>query len=161
MNNIELIEKYPFLKIENNDSAVENLEEMSTKLDWMPNGWRKKFGEKMCQEISEALTNNGVALEEYYILDIKEKFGALRWYDANSGDAYNEVNNIIDKYEAISERTCICCGEPATKISLGWISPYCDSCASGINNGGIRLKNTVPIEEFYNDSHTINASENI
>lgn len=157
--NVRLIERYPFLKICEGEDWDEGYND--TKLDWMPLGWRKKFGETMCQEIADTLTEYGVPLDEYYICDIKEKFGALRWYDGNSGDAYNAVNDIIDKYEVISERTCICCGEPATRISLGWICPYCDSCAEGLNNGGIRLRNTVPIEEFYNDSHTINATENI
>ena len=34
----------------------------------------------------------------------------------------------VDKYENLSYHTCINCGKPATKISTGWICPYCDNC---------------------------------
>ena len=40
--------------------------------------------------------------------------------------ASKEVYEIIKKYENLSRNTCISCGEPATKISDGWISPFCD-----------------------------------
>jgi hypothetical protein len=58
-------------------------------------------------------------------MQIKEKFGELRWYDEFSTQ---DVQDIIDKYEDISRRTCLICGKPATKMSTGWISPYCDDC---------------------------------
>lgn len=93
-----------------------------TELDAMPEGWRKAFGLQMCDEIKEALIKNNY-LKQYRIIQIKEKFGTLRWYDAAAPE---EVYRIIDKYEDISEKTCIVCGKPATYISTGWISPYCD-----------------------------------
>ncbi len=46
----------------------------------------------------------------------------------NNAAAPEEVYKIIQKYEYISEKTCIVCGRPATKISTGYISPYCDDC---------------------------------
>lgn len=45
-----------------------------------------------------------------------------------------KIQDIISKYEKISARTCIECGKPATKISLGWISPWCDDCSSKIHD---------------------------
>lgn len=48
---------------------------------------------------------------------------SLCWYDAHSS---TEIYKIIEKYEKISRNTCIVCGKPATKISNGWICPYCD-----------------------------------
>lgn len=45
-----------------------------------------------------------------------------------------KVGNIISKYEQLSARTCIKCGQPATKISLGWISPWCDNCSNDIHD---------------------------
>ena len=39
---------------------------------------------------------------------------------------YDEIQNIIDKYEEISAYTCCECGKPATQITTGWICPYCD-----------------------------------
>ena len=59
-------------------------------------------------------------------MQIKEKYGSLRWYD--SGGNIEIMREIIPKYEEESLHTCICCGKLATKISKGWISPYCDKC---------------------------------
>ena len=59
------------------------------------------------------------------IADILLQIGGLRWYNAAAPE---EVYKIIQKYEYISEKTCIVCGRPATKISTGYISPYCDDC---------------------------------
>ena len=96
-----------------------------TELDDMPDGWRKAFGIQMCKEIKNELKKYNY-LYKYRIMQIKEKFGTLRWYD--NGSPNGCVNPIIIKYENISGRTCIVCGKPATKISKGWISPYCDQC---------------------------------
>jgi len=95
-----------------------------TELDDMEPGWRKAFGIQMCEEIKQALKKHNY-LYKYRITQIKEKFGTLRWYDEG---APKEVHDIIDKYENLSWDTCICCGKPATKITAGWISPYCDDC---------------------------------
>lgn len=101
-----------------------------TELDAMPEGWRKVFGIQMCKEIKAALKKHKGALHKYRITQIKEKFGSLRWYDNWSTE---EVSQIIRKYESISARTCIDCGKPATKISTGWICPYCDDCIGDRN----------------------------
>ena len=98
-----------------------------TELDNMPIGWRNAFGLQMCQEIKDALLKVGgrKLLKAYRIMDIKEKYGTLRWYDAG---APKEVYDIIHKYEELSFRTCIECGKPAKYITQGWISPYCEDC---------------------------------
>ena len=44
-----------------------------------------------------------------------------------------EIFEIIEKYENLSYHTCINCGKPATKISTGWICPYCDNCIGDRN----------------------------
>lgn len=97
-----------------------------TKLDCMPDGWRKAFGEQMCEEIREALIKDDL-LYKYLVIDIKEKYGALRWYDRYGND---EAHEIIKKYFIMSEHTCIDCGETATKRTTDWISPYCNKCAT-------------------------------
>lgn len=99
----------------------------STELDAMPDGWRKAFGIRMCGEIKKALLDAGGPdlLYSYRILQIKEKYGELRWYDAYAPDC---VFDIISKYACISAKTCINCGKKATKLSTGWVSPYCDEC---------------------------------
>ena len=62
---------------------------------------------------------------EYLILDMKEKYGMLRTYSIYSQD---EIPKIENHYEDISSKICCICGNPATKISTGWICPYCDDC---------------------------------
>lgn len=95
-----------------------------TELDAMDKGWRDAFGLQMCKEIRAALLKHGwKCLFKYRITQIKEKYGTLRWYDLNNTQ---EIQDIINKYEDISYRTCVVCGKPATKISTGWICPYCD-----------------------------------
>lgn len=103
-----------------------------TELDSMPDGWRKAFGIKMCDEIKRELKRHKGALKKYRITQIKEKFGGLRWYDNwGTEKIYKEI---IPKYEAISYETCINCGKPAMYISKGWISPYCCNCAKKKEN---------------------------
>lgn len=54
-----------------------------------------------------------------------------------------KIGDIISKYEQLSARTCIKCGQPATKISLGWISPWCDNCSNNIHD------NLMDINEYF------------
>lgn len=98
-----------------------------TELDNMPNGWRRAFGIQMCKEIKRALLDEGgrEKLKKYRINDIKEKWGALAWYDSNGCE---EVTRICEKYEYISYRTCIKCGRTADYVTSGWITPYCRKC---------------------------------
>lgn len=147
MTNKELLERYPFLIPRNywTDEIMkpeERDEEERTLLDGMPQGWRIAFGEQMCEEIREELIKHGY-LNEYRIVQIKEKFGELRWYDNGSP---GKVSNIISKYEDISRHTCIRCGKPATLISKGWISPYCD-CVK--ESAWYKEERFIPIEKFY------------
>lgn len=147
MENKKLCERYPFLIPRNcwTDKTIWNkrirkrnwryVEPYSyTELDEMPEGWRKAFGIQMCEEIREVLIK-GNYLRDYRIAQIKEKFGALRWYDEGTPDSiYKKIQDIIYKYEEISARTCINCGKPATKISTGWICPFCDKCADKLSD---------------------------
>lgn len=123
MTNKELCDTYPFLI----PTDVKDWNYEYTLLDEMPRGWRIVFGEQMCQDIKDVLLDEGgqLLLNSYHVLEIKEKFGYLHWY----GSFYTKrLNYIINKYERLSEHICINCGKTATKISKGWISPWCDDC---------------------------------
>jgi len=124
--NKALCERYPFLIAHSvwADKPKEDYDYII--LDLMPSGWRRAFGIQMCEEIRKILIENDF-LYDYRIDDIKEKYGELRWYDFG---APQEVYNITNKYRKLSRKICICCGQPATKISMGWISPWCDKCAN-------------------------------
>ena len=116
-----------------------------TELDEMPDGWRKAFGEQMCEEIRNALIEDG-DLDRWRIVQCKEKYGSLRVYD-NGCKKNSHVPDIIDKYSRISARTCIVCGKQATQITTGWISPFCDDCC--INCG---VGKSVPIDEWLKEA---------
>ena len=128
LKNWILVNKYPFLipKYWNRDSmtyeADKDYDYTLTELDAMPDGWRKAFGEMMCEEIKDELVKHN-CLDEYLILDIKEKFGQLRWYDNGTPIGCN-VSQIIDKYSVLSENICIICGKPDVPMI------FCKKCYS-------------------------------
>lgn len=112
-----------------------------TELDHLPDGWRLAFGEQLCEELNTALNKTNFA-DDYRITEIKEKWGGLRWYDNGST---TEMQDIIDKYESLSFRTCINCGKPAKWVTRGWISPYCDSCKTELENSKHFYDNFSPL----------------
>lgn len=127
MDNKELIAEYPFLLPRNvfTDKVLDSYDYSYTLLDDMPKGWKLAFGEQMCKELKRVLIDEGF-LYDYRILQIKEKFGQLRWYD-NCGSEM--LWKVISKYEDLSKYTCIECGNKGKVRKLfGWISPYCDDC---------------------------------
>lgn len=90
-------------------------------LDLIPGGWRN-LAYNMIEEIMKIYP-------EYNITDLKEKFGSLRCYDAGVPNILRgSIDTIIDKYERLSAQTCVRCGQPATKYSMGYILPWCDKC---------------------------------
>lgn len=148
MNTIEqnkkLVEAFPFLLPRNRwtDEVVEDYDYTWTELDAMPEGWRKLFGELMCTEIA-AILKKANYLDKYRIVQIKEKYGSLRWYDAGVPiEISEELDILIRFYEILSERTCIVCGAPATRITTGWICPYCDNCVN-------KDEDNIPIKEWF------------
>ena len=200
--NKEIVSKYPWLHPTNRWSGKkdEDYAYVYTELDAMPDGWRLAFGDDMIEEIHQELVKYDF-VDSYRILQIKEKYGYLRWYDngtpigklsdsyvgitlkanetklmypqfgspqycwldettehyispfseeakAYSKEELEEYNSrairhykvyevlekclipdIIAKYERLSAKTCIACGKPAIWESVGYISPYCDTCA--------------------------------
>lgn len=116
-----------------------------TKLDDMPDGWQIAFGEQMCHEIADELEEHG-DVEKYRVMQIKEKFGVLRWYDRGSTEKIR--TEIIPKYRKLSACTCIKCGAPAEWESVWWLSPWCSKCKDEVPKDTERF---VPIEEYFNE----------
>lgn len=134
--NKQLIKEYPFLRPFNfyTHNVPSAYDYTYTKLDSLPYGWKIAFGEQLCSELKEKLVKADY-LDKYVILDISGRYGRLNWEDGGVPDSISiDVNNIIDKYEQLSEETCVKCGDKATKISIGWASPYCDKCAEKYNH---------------------------
>lgn len=126
--NKSLIEAYPFLRPRNRwtDKTAEDYDYTYTELDAMPEGWRIRFGEEMVEEISQELKKYNFE-DRYRIVQIKEKWGGLRWYDG--GVPINSaVHNIIRKYERLSFKICIECGDLAVYETVGYVLPYCENC---------------------------------
>ena len=59
-----------------------------------------------------------------HILQIKEKFGGLRFYV----DSNTELLDFIDDMEAKSLTICEKCGKPGKPRRGGWIITLCDEC---------------------------------
>lgn len=135
--------KVKLLKILNSCLSILHCLPTYTELDDLDKGWRIRFGEDICREIRNSLLMTYIREEKptaiigkikglykgvkllyrYQILQIKEKYAQLRWYDAG---ATKDVHDIINKYATLSENTCIVCGKDAKYLSTGWICPYCE-----------------------------------
>lgn len=123
--NRELCARYPFLLPRNGftDEIIKDYDYSYTILDDLPTGWRESFGEEMCEELKGVL---GDEINGWRIIQLKEKFGAMRLYPNWTPP---EVAQVIHKYSELSEHICVRCGARATHLSRGWILPYCEDCA--------------------------------
>ena len=128
-DNKKLIEEYPFLLPRNRwtDKIPEDYDYSYTELDSMPDGWREAFGEFICRDIkNELLKISNKALDNFRIIDIKEKYGSLRFYCTETN---REISMIIAKYEYLSQFICLECGKfEAHTFNYGWIFTLCDDC---------------------------------
>ena len=129
--NRDLIKKYPFLKPKNAWTGLDipDYDYLYTNADDIPLGWRAAFGDLLIEEINQELIKNKF-VDKYQIIQIKEKYGELRWYD-NGIPIGSSIHSITDKYETLSRNICILCGKPDVPIlPLGWVSPYCLDCCN-------------------------------
>ena len=123
----------------------------------LPNGWHRLFLQ-MCEDIRGPLIKAG-CLDKFRFSQIKEKYGTMRCY--NFG-APKEVDDIISKYEYISQFICQKCGKPATWETSGWIASYCDDCIGETQDAPIKFKSTYNIETYSNgeiSTRTIDVSD--
>lgn len=127
--NRNLINKYPFLKPKNLWTGLElpDYDYSYSLADDIPIGWRIAFGDLIVEEINKDLIENNY-LDEYEILQIKEKYGGLRWYSGPLPQN-SKIQDIVYKYEMVSNNICIICGKPdVPMIPISWISPFCFDC---------------------------------
>jgi len=145
--NKELCERYPFLIPWNRWSGdpVPDYDYSYTELDNMPEGWRRAFGLRMCEDLRNALIDDN-DLYRWRIVQLKEKYGELYLY-YNGHKTGSTVPMIIDRYAKLSMRICIRCGAPATRMTTGWVSPYCEKCCPN--------ERSMPIDEYFKEDETI------
>ena len=128
--NKNLLEKYPWLTPYNEwtGKPLENYNYECTWADDIPKGWRLAFGDQMIEELDQLLKKYNLE-NEYRIVQIKEKYGGLRWYDNGfSEEGWEEYRAWLNKYEDLSFKTCMTCGKPAVGFTKGWIMPLCKDC---------------------------------
>lgn len=65
----------------------------------------------------------GTPVQQVVAVQIKEKFGGLRFY-YNGGD--DVIQGMIYMAESWANHVCEECGSPATKKTSGWIKTVCD-----------------------------------
>jgi hypothetical protein len=58
-------------------------------------------------------------------VQVKEKFGGLRFYVDNADDY---THGVIAMAESMSYKTCEICGSPGKQTGKGWIKTVCESC---------------------------------
>lgn len=132
--NYELCMKYPILVPRNvwTGKEVDDYDYEYTMLDHIEDGWRIAFGEEWAKEVQDEINKLPEDdRDKIYITQLKEKFGQFRQYFSYYTD---ELAAVVHKYEELSKKICIKCGNPATKIDTRWIVPYCDDCAKHIDD---------------------------
>ena len=94
-------------------------------------GWYDLLYE-LCTRIQEIIDDKGdEEFREYFrILQVKEKFGGLRFYMSG---APKLIHDLVDEYEEKSYKTCELCGEPGQMMSCnvgkgGWYQTLCTKC---------------------------------
>lgn len=107
------------------------------KVNWygVPNGWLPVI-DKLCGAIQNYIdnttryTNDGpVKPEQITCIQMKEKFGGLRFYANNTDDT---IEGMITMAEYMCSNTCDECGsEEDMGVTSGWISVKCRTCVIG------------------------------
>lgn len=131
--NKKLVEEYPFLLPRNRFSGevVDDYDYTFTEMDSMPDGWRIAFGDDLLKELKEELVKYDF-LDKYRIMQIKEKWGGLRWYDGCC-PADSKIFDITGKYENLSYKYCINCGSSDIVEVRDWYGPLCQHCLDEMN----------------------------
>lgn len=71
----------------------------------------------LCKQIEPLLK------EGQFVVQIKEKFGGLRFYMNSSND---KIEGYICEAEKLSFKTCEICGKPGKLNGKGWIRTLCE-----------------------------------
>lgn len=90
----------------------------------MPRGWKIAFGNLILEDLDRAIKKMSNP-REFYITEIKEKYGELRIYHTGNRD----VEDVVEAYTALSRNICLHCGKPDVGYTTGgWITPICKQC---------------------------------
>ena len=125
-----LVERYPWLcpRRTEDGSIANDYDYTWTELYSVPYGWVGMVLD-LCENIREVLLMYNIPLKYYLLLEVKEKYGGLRWYDTIMGfdPMPDEIGDLVIEAESGSYNLCILCGEP--KQTSGY---YCAECAKKV-----------------------------
>lgn len=91
-------------------------------------GWEPLL-RQLCEKIAPKLKAPNDFFEGCFVVQVKEKFGGLRFYVAWSD---TDIEKAIQEAEAESFKTCEECGQPGERRSKasGWQFTACEACAA-------------------------------
>lgn len=119
-----VINQYPFLRARNTKGSLDTDTKWPMIFLEIPDGWLPLFFQ-MCNDIKAALEKEGAkAIEDFYFLQVKEKYNQLRCYHTGS----KVIDEIITKYSYISRYVCTVCRKPATFETSDYLASFCDDC---------------------------------
>ena len=134
MKNKKLVKLHPYLLPRSvwTSKVVKGYDYTWTEYDCLGKGWKIGFGKLLLEDLRESCLKTDY-LDKLQFSQIKEKYGSLRMY--NFG-APQEVYDVIQKYEFISQYICWYCGSPEATIvdDYGWYLPVCKCCWDKNNN---------------------------
>ncbi len=110
--------------------AGEYEEALRALLERIPDGWGRwiRCGPGWYPILAELDERLREIDPDYRVLQVKEKFGTLRFYW--SGRNREAGDRVVREAEAASARTCELCGEPGKlRIRRTWMQTVCNSCA--------------------------------
>lgn len=147
--NKRLIEEFPFLLPRNGftDEVCKDYDYSYTELDdECPIGWTE-LKLNFYRELKPLLIKANY-LDKFRIIQSKEKWGY--WHLYTNGvpkNIFDECRHLLNKYEILSENTCIFCGKKAKMCDFGCISPICKSCWNKSKINDTRSYEEVVIKE--------------
>jgi hypothetical protein len=85
-------------------------------------GWEKILADNL-PELSKIVKDS--KLDDFRIIQVKEKFGGLRIYTNYS---IKKIDDWVEKMEILCSESCEKCGAPAQLYADGWWRTLCDEC---------------------------------
>jgi len=80
----------------------------------------------LSEKINKLMTNvKGEARTWIEVVQVKEKFGTMRFYMSTGTE---EIFEVIDEAEKESAHICEMCGNPGTTRCNGWFVTLCNDC---------------------------------
>lgn len=124
MTEAELIAAFPmvFVELRRVDGVIVPMQHVNVRAGWYP------LLHTLAATVAPYIKHPG----DWYIDQIKEKFGGLRfyvtcWHDSDS-EPGKAITAAIDAAEEASFHICETCGEPGALRNLSWVRTLCDAC---------------------------------